>query len=133
MPRAPSQRRDGFHQHLAQPGMLDAFDRLADERLDQQGLGLRLRNAASHEIELQILIERAGRRAVAALHVVSEDFQFRLVVGLGLLGQQQRPRHHLGVGLLRALAHDDLPWNTPWASSLSTVLNTSRLWQPRAI
>ena len=45
---------------------------------------------------------------MAALHVVGEDFQLRLVVGLGLLGQQQRPRHHLGVGLLRVLAHDDL-------------------------
>ena len=25
------------------------------------------------------------------------------------------------------------PWNTPWASSSSTVLNTSRLWQSRAM
>ena len=33
--------------------------------------------------------------------------KFRLVVGLGLLGQEQRPRHHLGVGLLRARPHDD--------------------------
>ncbi len=87
--------------------MLDAFDRLAEERLDQQRLGFRRRNAARHQVEFQLVVERAGGRAVAALHVVGENFQLRLVVGLGALGQQQRPRHHLGVGLLRALAHDD--------------------------
>ena len=62
------------------------------------------RNAARHQIEQQVLVERARGRAVAALHVVGEDLQLRLVVGLGLLGQQQRLRHHLGVGLLRVAA-----------------------------
>ena len=30
-----------------------------------------------------------------------------LLSASGLVGQQQRPRHHLGVGLLRVGAHDD--------------------------
>ena len=87
--------------------MLDAFDRLAEERLDQQRLGFRRRNAARHQIELQLLVERAGGGAMAALHVVGKNLKLRLVVGLGAIGQQQRLGHHLGVGLLRAVAHDD--------------------------
>ena len=45
---------------------------------------------------------------MAALDVVGEDLELRLVVGLGRLRQQQRVRRHLGVGLLRVRAHDDL-------------------------
>ena len=88
--------------------MLDAFDRLADERLDQQRLGFGVRNAARLEIEQQVLVEIARGRAVAALHVVGVDFELRLVVGLGVFRQQQRVRRHLGVGLLRVRPHDDL-------------------------
>ncbi len=87
--------------------MLDALDRFAQKRLDQQRLGFRRRNAARHQIEFQLLVERAGGGAVTALHVVGENFKLRLVVGLRTLGQKQRLRHHLGVGLLRAVAHDD--------------------------
>ena len=108
LPRALSHADDVLHQRVAQAGVLDALDRLADEGLHQQRLGLGLGNAARHQIELQVLVERAGGRAVAALHVVGENLQLRLVVGLGLVGQQQRPRHHLGVGLLRVRPHDDL-------------------------
>ena len=39
--------------------------------------------------------------------VVCENLQLRLVVGLGVVGEQQRPRHHLGIGLLRVRTHDD--------------------------
>ena len=81
------------------------------------------------QIEQQILVERAGGRAVAALHVVGEDLQLRLVVGLGGLRQQQRVRRHPGVGLLRVRAHDDLALEHAAASSSSTDLNTSRLVQ----
>ena len=88
--------------------MRDLLDRLADEGLDQQRFGFLLRNAARHQIELQAWIERAGGGAVAADHVVGEDFQLRLVVGFGLVRQQQRARHHLGVGLLRVRLDDDL-------------------------
>src|SRR5713226_9065450 len=59
------------------------------------------------QIKQKALVERAGGGAVAAGDIVGENFQFRLVVGLGLVGQQQRPRHHLGVGLLRLGTDDD--------------------------
>ena len=45
---------------------------------------------------------------MAAQHVVGKDFQLRLVVGLRFVRQQQRARHHLGVGLLRVRLDDDL-------------------------
>ena len=101
---APQARRRLIHQRVAQAGVLDALDRLADEGLDQQRLGFLGRNAARLEVEQQILVEIARGRAVAALHVVGEDLQFRLVVGLGRVRQQQRVRRHLGVGLLRVPA-----------------------------
>ena len=84
-------RHHGFHQRLAQAGMLDALDRLAEESLDQQRFGFGRRNAARHQIKFQLVVERAGGRAMAALHVVGKDFEFRLVVRLGTLGKQQRP------------------------------------------
>ena len=99
---------DLLHQRVAQAGMLDALHRLADEGLDQQRLGFLGRNAARLEVEQQVLVEVARGGAVAALHVVGEDFELRLVVGLGGLRQQQRVRRHLGVGLLRLRPHDDL-------------------------
>ena len=105
--RAASQR-DALHQSVAQAGVFDRLDRFADERLDHQRLGLLLRDAARLQIEQQIVVERARGRAVPAQHVVGEDFQLRLVVGLGLLREQQRMRRHLGIGLLRVRPHDDL-------------------------
>src|SRR5947209_20456522 len=74
-----------FDQRLAQAGVLDALDGFADKRLDEQRFGLWRRNAARAQIEQQVLIEVARRGTVTALHIVGEDFQFRLVVGLGLL------------------------------------------------
>ncbi len=100
-------RRDLIDQRLAQAGMLDAFDRLAEKGLDQQRFGLRGRNAARHQIEFQFVVERAGGGAVAALHVVGENLELGLVVGFGAIGQQQRLRHHLAVGPLRVPPHDD--------------------------
>src|SRR5947209_14171968 len=76
---------DRLDQRLAQARVLDALDGLADKRLDEQRFGLCGRNAPRAEIEQQILIEVARRRAVTALHIVGKDFQFRLVVGLGFL------------------------------------------------
>ena len=99
---------DVIHQRVAQAGMLDAFHRLADEGLDQQRLRFLGRDAARLQVEQQILVEIARGRAVAALHVVGENLQFRLVVGFGGVRQQQRMGRHLGVGLLRFRAHDDL-------------------------
>src|ERR1043166_1856815 len=81
--REPAART--FHQRLAQARMLDALDRLADEGLDQQRPGPLARNAARAQIEQEVVVERAGGRAVAALHRVREAFELPLVVGLGLL------------------------------------------------
>ena len=88
-------------------------------------------NAARHQIKFQILVERARGRAVAALHVVGKNFQFRLVVGLGVLRQQQRAHHHARVGLLRIRAAPrSCPGTRRWLSSSSTDLKISRLVQP---
>src|SRR5581483_9567900 len=80
-------RGDLLHQRLAQAGVLDTLDRLAEERLDQQRLGFRGRNAARHQVELELLVEGAGGSAVAALDVVGKDLEFRLVVGFGAIGE----------------------------------------------
>src|ERR1700689_2043915 len=98
--------RDLIHQRLAQAGMLYALDRLAQKRLDQQSLGFRSRNTAGHQIKLEVVVERARRGAMSALHVVGKDLEFRLVVGFGAVGQKQRLSHHLSVGLLRTLTHN---------------------------
>src|SRR4029434_11037725 len=76
-------RRDLLHQRLAQAGMFDALDRFAEEGLNQQALGFRRRDAARHQVEFELLVERASGGAVAALHVVGEDFELRLFVGFG--------------------------------------------------
>src|SRR5262249_9487192 len=65
-------------------------------------------NAARLEVEQQVFVERTRGRAVTALYVVGKDFELGLVVGLRPLGEQQRVRRHLGVGLLRVRPHDDL-------------------------
>src|ERR1700690_2722740 len=88
--------------------MGDHFDRFADEGLNEQRLRFFARNAAREAIKEESLVEGAGGRAVAALHVVGEDFELGLVVGLGGLAQQKRMRRYIPVGLLRAAAHDDL-------------------------
>ena len=88
--------------------MLDRLDHFGGERLDQQRLRLLFRNAAGHQIEFELVVERAGGGAVAALDVVGKDLELRLAVGLRAVGQQQRARHHLGVGLLRLRPNRDL-------------------------
>src|SRR5438105_12139675 len=45
---------DLLHQGVAQPCMLDALDRLADEGLNQERLGFPCRNAACLEIEQKV-------------------------------------------------------------------------------
>jgi len=60
--------------------LLRALDGVADERRHQQGFRFDLGNAARHQIEFEIVVERARRRAVAALHIVGENLQLRLLV-----------------------------------------------------
>ena len=88
--------------------MLDALERFADKRLDQQGAGLVLRDAARLEIEQKLLVDLARGRAVAAHHVVGEDLELGLGIELGRLGEQERLGHLLAVGLLRVGRDDDL-------------------------
>src|SRR6266849_10523615 len=70
-PPEPAQRRS--RQRIAHAFMRHRFDRLADERLNQKRLGVLFRNAARHQVELEILIERAGCGPVAALHIVCKN------------------------------------------------------------
>ena len=119
-----------LHQRVAQARVLDALDRLADEGLDQQRLGLLRRDAARHQVEQQILVELARGRAVAALHVVGENFELRLVVGLGVSDSSSACVAILASVFCASARTMILPWKTPRLSPSSTVLNTSRLWQP---
>jgi hypothetical protein len=96
-----------LHQAIAQPSMLNAFHRFADEGLDQERLGFFLGNSPRFEVKQETFVEAACGSAVAALDVVSEDLQLRLVVRLCSIRKQQRVRGHLGVRLLRARTHDD--------------------------
>src|SRR5579884_3223055 len=87
--------------------MLDAFNGLAKESPDQEGLGFCCRDAAGHQVKFQILVDGSRGSTVAALYVVGVNLQLRLVVGLGALGEQQRLSHHLGIGLLRMGPYND--------------------------
>src|SRR4029078_12163890 len=98
---------DMLHERIAQPSMLNAFHRFADEGLDQERLGFFLGNSPRFEVKQETFVEAACGSAVAALDVVSEDLQLRLVVRLCSIRKQQRVRGHLGFRLLRAGTHDD--------------------------
>ena len=56
----------------------------------------------------QFFVELANGGAMGAADVVGEDFQLRLGVNDGVLGQQQRLVGLLGIGLLGILADEDL-------------------------
>ena len=71
-------------------------------------------------------IEFANGRAVAALHVVGVDFQFRLGVDLGVRRKQQRLVHLVAIGLLRAAFDLDLPGTPPRDRPPSTFFTVCR-------
>src|SRR3954471_14144594 len=75
-------------QRLPDRRVLDELERLAEERLEQQALGLRLRQAAGLQVEQQVLIESAAGRAMRADHVVGEDLELGLVVHRAALAEQ---------------------------------------------
>src|SRR5581483_819520 len=95
-------------QRLTDTHVRDPLDRLADEGLDQQSLSFFFRNTTRHQVELQRAVDGTGRRAMAALHVVGEDLEFRLVVRFRLVGEQKRMARHFGVGLLGVRLDNDL-------------------------
>ncbi len=86
----------------------DQLDRVGEEGKHQDALRFRLLDAARAQEEEHLLVDLPAGRAVAADHVVGEDFELRLVGELRALGEKQRPAHHLGIGLLRAGLDDDL-------------------------
>ncbi len=86
----------------------DRIEHFLDEAAHQHALGLGLRNAAAHQVEHRLFVERAGGRAVPAYHVVGEDFELGLGIDLRLVRQHQSLHHQLGVGLLRVARDDDL-------------------------
>src|SRR6185369_15278501 len=101
----PASRRR--YREFTQGVISDGLNILADKCLDQQRLRFLFGKTPRAQVEQQVFVKRAGGCAMAAGYVVSEDFQFRLIVGLSLVGQQQRARHHLGVRLLRVGTNHD--------------------------
>ena len=88
--------------------MVDHVEGLAHEGGDQQCLGLGLRDSTRLQIEDVVMVQVARRRAMAAGHVIGIDFEFRLRIELGRLGQQQRMARLLAIRLLRMLPHNHL-------------------------
>ncbi len=74
----------------------------------QGAAGLGLRSARASAGRTPRPVELAGRRAVAALHVVGVDFEVGLGIDLGTRGQQQVAVDLARVRLLRADVHDRL-------------------------
>ena len=93
---------------MAGPLVFHPVHDLADEGLGQHRPGLKLRDAALAGIEQGVPVQRPHRVAVRAGDVVCVDFQLRLGVHLGAIGQHQGVVAHPGVGLVRAFSDDDL-------------------------
>jgi len=85
----------------------DFVEHFADEGFDQQGACLCFVQSACAEIEHRVIVQIADRAAVAAFHIVGVNFQFRLGVHFGLVGQKQRAAELIAVGFLRVLGDDD--------------------------
>ena len=79
----------------------DRVERLGQEGAHQDATRLGLRDAAAAQVEQLLGVEFAHGGAVAALHVVGENLEFRLGIDLGVRRQQQRLVHLIAVGLLR--------------------------------
>src|SRR3954452_18594167 len=97
---------DRADERLADSLVLHELQRLAEKCLDQEALGHIFRQASGHEVKQEILVELSAGGAVGALHVVGEDFEFRLVVHGAALLEEERRRHHAAVGLLGMMRND---------------------------
>ena len=87
---------------------LHPLENLTGERVDQHVARVGKRQTPGAQVEDRLVVQLADRRAVRALHVVSEDLELRLGVDRRVVGQEQRAVRLLGVGLLRVLPDDDL-------------------------
>src|SRR5690554_6349515 len=85
----------GFYRNL--------LDQLVDERHGQQYVGLPATDASGNQVEHGSFIQLANGGAVGALDVIRVDFQLRLGVDLGTVGEQQVLVVHIRVGLLGVL------------------------------
>ncbi len=88
--------------------VLDRVEHLLEEAAHQHAFGLGLGDAAAHQVEHRVLVERTDSGAVAADHVVGEDFELGLRQDFGFVRQHQALHHQLGVGLLRVSGNHDL-------------------------
>ena len=103
---------------LAQGLILDFFQRIGEEGQHHQHDRAILRHAARAQIEQRGLVDGAGGRAVAALHVIGVDLKLRLAEELAVLVQKQRLADLVAIGFLRPWLDKDLALK----NALGTVL-----------
>ena len=85
---------------MAQRLILDLFECLSDEALDQQCARLRLRNAARAQVEHHVGVDLGNRCTVATDDVVGVDFEFGLGVGGGGAVKQHGADRLAGIGAI---------------------------------
>ncbi len=97
-----------FYQRFLDALMGDQVEGFADEGGDEQRLGFGGRDAARHQIEEMVMVQVARGGAMAADHVIGEDFKLGLGIEFGGFRQQERVAGLLAIGFLRVLPDDDL-------------------------
>ena len=109
-PRAsPATSTDHALQRLGDRLVADGVDRVVEESLDQQLLRLGARDAARQEVE-ELRSSSIWPEVAPWPHCTSSAkiSSSGLDANSRLVGEQERLRHHLGVGLLRTGRDDDL-------------------------
>ena len=87
----------------------DAADQVLAEGKGEHGACRGRIEAARYEVEELRVVERADRRAVAALHVVHVDLELRARVDLRQRREQQVAHRLARIGAARGGVHDDSP------------------------
>jgi len=87
-----------FVQFLAHGIVLHARNDFAGKGMNQHPTRVVRANAARAQIKNGFLVQLSNRRAVRAFHVVGVNFQLRLGVRCGVVGEQQVFVRLLGVG-----------------------------------
>ena len=111
-PRSASAPREPALEPRADVGgqrlVLDLLDGLGEERERQEVLGRGPRHAARAQVVERLRVDRAGGRAVRALHVVGVDLELGLGQELRIPVEEERLADLVAVGLLRPRPHQDL-------------------------
>ena len=76
--------------------------------MNQDAAGLGFVEASCAKIEQCILSQLPNGRAVCALDIICEDFQFWFRINLRILGEEQRLICLLGISFLGINANDNL-------------------------